>query len=71
MRLNLANSSGFQQFLCNDEDSQDGLTVIGIDSGLKTIVVTASFEKYSFKFVLVEGVLEGNGKTKNQIQEVT
>lgn len=60
---------GFYRFVCNEEDGQDGLEVVGQESGLKTIVMSASSEKYSFKFVLVEALLRDDGKIKNQIQE--
>ena len=64
------NCLGFQHFLCNDDDNGDGLTIEGQESGLKTIPLTSSTEKYSFKMVFVEGKGVDQGEIKNQIEEV-
>jgi 4-hydroxyphenylpyruvate dioxygenase len=65
--------SGFQHFLCSEEDSEEGMTVEGQKGGLKTLVAACSSdEKFSFKFVLVEPLpssAELKGKRKNQVQE--
>jgi len=60
---------GFEHFLCNDEDPQEGLSILATDDmegGLKTIVAACAPDKYSFKFVLVEAI---EGSSKNQVEE--
>jgi len=64
-----SNCLGFVQFLCNDEDTNEGLTVVGSEGGLKTIVIASSLQQYSLKFVLVEALDHQEGKKQNQIQE--
>jgi len=58
---------GFHQFLCNDEDTDEGLTINGKSGGLKTIVAASSTETCALQFVFVEAL--SNGNKKNQIHE--
>ena len=60
---------GFEQFLCNEDDTNEGLTVEGENSGLRTVILTSSLEPFSFKFVMVEA-FKDSSNSKNQIQEV-
>jgi len=60
---------GFVQFLCNDEENEEGLTILGMDDaegGLKTLVAACNDAPLSFKLVLVEAV---DGSKQNQVQE--
>eukprot|EP01114_Cavostelium_apophysatum_P004323 TRINITY_DN1452_c0_g1_i1.p1 TRINITY_DN1452_c0_g1~~TRINITY_DN1452_c0_g1_i1.p1 ORF type:complete len:410 (+),score=89.01 TRINITY_DN1452_c0_g1_i1:160-1389(+) len=60
---------GFHQFLCNDEDTDEGLTIKGMEGGLKTIVAASSQEKCALKFVFVEAMEAEGTRKKNQISE--
>jgi 4-hydroxyphenylpyruvate dioxygenase len=60
---------GFEQFFCNDEDTREGMTILGMDAvegGLKTIVAACNSDKYCLKLVLVEAI---EGSSQNQLQE--
>lgn len=59
---------GFLPFDC-DEQKDGTLNIYGNEGGLKTVVGTISYEKYSFKIVFVEPI-DFEGKKKSQVQEV-
>mmetsp|Transcript_17171 Transcript_17171/g.23865 ORF Transcript_17171/g.23865 Transcript_17171/m.23865 type:complete len:434 (-) Transcript_17171:20-1321(-) len=63
---------GFEQYLCSDEDTEEGLTVMGTDGGLKTMVAKVknpqAHDDLCFKFVFVES-LDFHGKRSNQVEE--
>jgi len=59
------NWKGFQNFYCR-EDIGDGLTVLGTEGGLKTLVASCNSDPFSFKMVFVEPL---STKGPNQVQE--